>query len=184
MRILILHFRQFPSAPKTLDFIKITKPQKHYKICLKCKIATRLGLRKRKNNQFHSGPIAFFGFQGSWPNGSAASLPILPHFLDEKRRICVFRRKYVCSATGRPGLVAKSRFFTINAHVLLQVDAAHDCLASIAANGLLQVDAASDYSAPTSQLPRRNGRSSTESAAALGLAPEGATVPERRARQL
>ena len=42
---------------------------------------------------------------------------------------------------------AKLPFLKINAHGLLQVDAAHDCLASIAANGLLQVDAASGYSA-------------------------------------
>ena len=40
--------------------------------------------------------------------------------------------------------------FCVNANVLLQVDAAYDCLASTAANGLLQVDAASDYSAPIS----------------------------------
>ena len=39
--------------------------------------------------------------------------------------------------------MAKYRFASINAYVLLQVEAAYDCLASIAANGLLQVDAAS-----------------------------------------
>ena len=69
------------------------------------------------------------------------------------------------------GPVAKSWFFKVNAQVLLQVDAAYDCLASIAANGLLQVDAASDYPAPISQLPRRNGRSPGRSAAAPADAP-------------
>ena len=49
------------------------------------------------------------------------------------------------------GPVAKPWFSKVIAQVLLQVDAAYDCLASTAANGLLQVDAASDYSAPISR---------------------------------
>ena len=146
LRILILHFRQFPSAPRTLDFNKITKPQKHYKTCLKCKIPTRLGLRKRQNNKFHPVPVAFFGFQDSWPNGSAASLPILPHFLDEKRRMRVFLRKYVCSATGRPEYLS----------------AASSSAASFSASSSspqIAADTCAQLRCAYFKLPRRNGRS-------------------------
>ena len=66
---------------------------------------------------------------------------------------------------------------------MLQVDAAYDCLSTIAANGLLQVDAAFDYSAPNSQLPRRNGRRPTRSASALAQAPAGARIAFSRVQK-
>ena len=104
LTILILHFRSFPSAPRTLDFSKIAKSEKHYKTCLKCTNPTRLRPRKHQNIQFHTGSVDFFDFSDSRPNGSVTSWPILSYFLGKTRGICVFRRKYKRSATSQPDL--------------------------------------------------------------------------------
>ena len=104
LTILILHFRSFPSAPRTLDFSKIAKSEKHYNTCLKFTNPIRLRPRKHQNIQFHAGSVDFFDFSDSRPNGSVTSWPILSYFLGKTRGICVFRRKYKRSATGRPEL--------------------------------------------------------------------------------
>ena len=57
---------------------------------------------------------------------------------------------HIRAPSVRQAFARKSLDFCVNTNVLLQVDAAYDCLASTAANGLLPVDAASDYSAPIS----------------------------------
>ena len=104
LTILILYFRSFPSAPRTLDFSKIAKSEKHYKTYLKCTNPARLRLRKHQNIQFHTGSVNFFDFSDSRPNGSVTSWPILSYFLGKTRGICVFRCKYVHPATSRPDL--------------------------------------------------------------------------------
>ena len=80
------------------------------------------------------------------------------------------------------GPAAKFPFLTINAHGLLQVDAAHDCLASIAASGLLQVDAASDYSAPISCCRGGMGEAQGDPPRHFAYAPQEQGVPERRVK--
>ena len=102
LTILIFYFRSFPSAPRTLDFSKITKSQKHYRNCLKLEFSTRVRPRKHQNMQFHTGSVDFFDFSDTRPKGCVTSWPILSYFLGKTRGICVFRRKYVYSATSRP----------------------------------------------------------------------------------
>ena len=80
------------------------------------------------------------------------------------------------------GSVAKYTFFTVNTNVLLQVDAAYDCLASNAANGLLQVDAASGYSAPIPHCRGGMGEAQGDPPRHFALASAGAGVPTRRVK--
>ena len=103
-KIIFSYFLTFPTIPRTLGFSKITQSQKHYKTYVKCSIWMCLRPPKRQNIQFRMGSVDFSAFQDSWPNGSVAGWLILSYFLEEKREICVFRRKYVYSATSRPDL--------------------------------------------------------------------------------
>ena len=75
--------------------------------------------------------------------------------------------------------MARYLVFIVNANVLLQVDAAYDCLASTAANGLLQVDAASDCSAPIYYCRGGMGEAQGDPPRHCGLAPEEATGARR-----
>ena len=59
LKFLLLWFRSFPSAPRTLDFSNITHSQKHYKTSLKRQSSTRLRPRKHRNMQFHTGSVDF-----------------------------------------------------------------------------------------------------------------------------
>ena len=168
LKFIFLCFRQYLTAPRTIDFSKITHSQKHYRTSLKLQISTRLRPRKHQNVKFRIGSVDFFDCADSWLNGFVASWRILPYFSDEKRSITNFRRKkhVFCEQAGPicgevSGFHSKCTWFA-SGRRCVRLPCVHRCKRF--ASGRRCVRLLCAYI----PLPRRNGRSPGRSAAASG----------------